>query len=189
MSLKPLPVSVFGVPTDVGAGRRGASMGPEALRVAGLVEALVGRGVDAVDRGDVAGPRNPWQAPVDGYRHLDEVVAWNQQAEFVSRYFRKGQLVAVCGRIQTRSWTDNNGNNRNAVEVVADEVHFAEPKRDNYDSAPAMGGRPQGGYNQGGYNQGGYNQAPGRPSPAAANVGDGFMNIPDSVDDEELPFN
>ena len=78
MSLKPQPVSVFGVPTDVGAGTRGASMGPEALRVAGLVEALAARGVDVVDRGDVTGPRNPWMAPVDGYRHLDEVVAWNR---------------------------------------------------------------------------------------------------------------
>src|SRR5690606_11746356 len=76
MSLKAKPVSVFGVPTDVGAGSRGASMGPEALRVANLVEALRARGVDVVDRGDVSGPRNPWQPPVDGYRHLDEVVAW-----------------------------------------------------------------------------------------------------------------
>ncbi|MEN1929026.1 arginase [Luteimonas sp. MJ250] len=78
MSLKLQPVSVFGVPTDVGAGGRGASMGPETLRVAGLVEALAARGVDVVDRGDVVGPRNPWQKPVDGYRHLDEVVAWNR---------------------------------------------------------------------------------------------------------------
>ena len=72
------PVSIFGVPTDIGAGTRGASMGPEALRVAGLVEALQARGVDVVDRGDVAGPRNPWQPPVEGYRHLDQVVTWNR---------------------------------------------------------------------------------------------------------------
>ena len=78
MPLKSQPVSVFGVPTDVGAGTRGTSMGPETLRVAGLVEALVARGVDAVDIGDVKGPRNPWQPPTDGYRHLDEVVAWNR---------------------------------------------------------------------------------------------------------------
>src|SRR5690606_41393968 len=77
MSLNLQPVSIFGVPTDVGAGGRGASMGPETLRVAGLVEALAARGVDVVGRGDVVGPRNPWQKPVDGYRHLDEVVAWN----------------------------------------------------------------------------------------------------------------
>ena len=72
------PVSIFGVPTDVGAGARGASMGPEALRVAGLGEALSARGVDVRDTGDVAGPKNPWQPPANGYRHLDEVVAWNQ---------------------------------------------------------------------------------------------------------------
>ncbi|MCD9029313.1 arginase [Luteimonas sp. BDR2-5] len=72
------PVSIFGAPTDVGAGRRGASMGPEGLRVAGLVEALAARGVDVVDRGDLSGPKNPWQGPRDGYRHLDEVVAWNR---------------------------------------------------------------------------------------------------------------
>lgn len=71
-------VSLFGAPTDIGAGHRGASMGPEALRVAGLVEALRERGVDVVDRGDLEGPRNPWQPPVDGYRHLDGVVAWNR---------------------------------------------------------------------------------------------------------------
>ncbi len=72
------PVSIFGVPTDVGAGRRGASMGPEGLRVAGLVEALAARGVDVVDRGDLQGPKNPWQGPQGGYRHLDEVLAWNR---------------------------------------------------------------------------------------------------------------
>ncbi|MGV8931936.1 MAG: arginase [Luteimonas sp.] len=72
------PISIFGVPTDVGAGTLGARMGPEALRVAGLVEALAARGVDVVDRGNVEGPRNPWMPPVEGYRHLDEVVAWNR---------------------------------------------------------------------------------------------------------------
>ena len=72
------PVSLIGVPTDVGAGHRGARMGPEALRIAGLAEALQARGVEVRDIGNLEGPRNPWQPPVDGYRHLDEVVAWNQ---------------------------------------------------------------------------------------------------------------
>jgi len=72
------PVSIFGVPTDVGAGRRGASMGPEALRVAGLVEALVARGLDVMDLGDLNGPKNPWTGPVDGDRHLPEVATWNR---------------------------------------------------------------------------------------------------------------
>ncbi|MFN7692656.1 MAG: arginase [Burkholderiales bacterium] len=71
-------VSLIGAPTDIGAGARGASMGPEAMRVAGLAEALRARGVDVVDRGNVSGPPNPWQPPVEGYRHLPEVVAWNQ---------------------------------------------------------------------------------------------------------------
>ncbi len=73
------PVSLIGVPTDVGAGHRGARMGPDALRIAGLGEALTARGVDVADRGNLNGPVNPWLAPVEGYRHLDEVVAWNSE--------------------------------------------------------------------------------------------------------------
>jgi arginase len=72
------PVSLIGVPTDIGAGDRGARMGPEALRLAGLGEALAARGVDVADRGNLAGPNNPWLPPTGGYRHLDEVVAWNR---------------------------------------------------------------------------------------------------------------
>lgn len=71
-------VSLFGVPTDIGAAHRGASMGPEALRVAHLGEAIARRGVEVRDLGDVAGPRNPLTGPVEGYRHLDEVAAWNR---------------------------------------------------------------------------------------------------------------
>jgi len=71
-------VSLIGAPTDIGAGTRGASMGPEALRVAGLAAVLQAQGLQVQDCGDVSGPRNPWQAPVEGYRHLSEVVAWNQ---------------------------------------------------------------------------------------------------------------
>ncbi len=72
------PVSLIGAPTDIGAGHRGALMGPDALRIAGLAEALTARGIDVVDRGNLEGPRNPWQGPVNGFRHLDEVVAWNR---------------------------------------------------------------------------------------------------------------
>ena len=71
-------ISLIGAPTDIGAGSRGASMGPEALRVANLQSVLEGHGLQVVDRGNLAGPANPWQGPVDGYRHLAEVVAWNQ---------------------------------------------------------------------------------------------------------------
>ena len=71
-------VSLIGAPTDVGAGARGASMGPEALRVAGIQTALEAHGLEVADRGNLSGPRNPWLPAVDGYRHLAEVVAWNR---------------------------------------------------------------------------------------------------------------
>ncbi|MBB3345279.1 arginase [Luteimonas sp. RC10] len=92
------PVSIFGVPTDVGAGRRGASMGPEGLRVAGLAEALLARGIDVVDLGDLKGPRNPWQGPQGGYRHLDEVVAWNRAVlEASSAELARGRMPIMLG--------------------------------------------------------------------------------------------
>jgi arginase len=71
-------VSLIGVPTDVGAGQRGARMGPEALRVAGLAQAISRFGVDVKDCGNLSGPANPWQEAVDGFRHLAEVVQWNR---------------------------------------------------------------------------------------------------------------
>ena len=58
------------------------------------------------------------------------VVAWNKTAEFVSKYFKKGQQVAVIGRIQTRNWDDEQGQKRYVTEVVAEEVYFADSKRD-----------------------------------------------------------
>lgn len=57
-----------------------------------------------------------------------DIVAWRQQAEFVSKYFNKGSMIIVEGSIQTRSYEDKSGNKRTAVEVVADQVHFAESK-------------------------------------------------------------
>ena len=98
MSRKHPPVSVFGVPTDIGASRRGASMGPEALRVAGLLEAIARRGVEVDDTGDVDGPRNPVSAPVDGYRHLAEVTAWNQAVYAASaRALAGGRMPMMLG--------------------------------------------------------------------------------------------
>lgn len=92
------PVSIFGVPTDVGAGHQGTRMGPEALRIAGLAQALRARGVDVVDRGDVSGPPNPWLPPVDGYRHLDEVVAWNRAVRKASlAELRQGRMPVMLG--------------------------------------------------------------------------------------------
>ena len=71
-------LSLIGAPTDIGAGDRGAAMGPEALRVAGLAEALAQHGAEVIDRGNLAGPANPWLPAQAGYRHLDQVIAWNR---------------------------------------------------------------------------------------------------------------
>ena len=71
-------ISLIGAPTDIGAGTRGASMGPEALRVAGLAQTLEAQGAEVADRGDLAGPANPQRSAEAGYRHLDEVLQWNR---------------------------------------------------------------------------------------------------------------
>ena len=92
------PVSLIGAPTDIGAGHRGALMGPDALRIAGLAEALVARGIDVVDRGNLEGPRTPWQPPVDGYRHLEQVVAWNRAVmDAVGAELRNGRMPIMMG--------------------------------------------------------------------------------------------
>lgn len=98
MSRTTPPVSLIGAPTDVGAGHRGARLGPEALRIAGLGEALARRGVDVADRGNLDGPRNPWQKPVEGYRHLSEVVAWNRLVmDAVGAELDEGRLPILLG--------------------------------------------------------------------------------------------
>lgn len=68
----------------------------------------------------------------DGSKETDfiDVVAWSGTAEFVCRWFQKGQLLALCGRLQTRNWEDKSGNRRKSVEVVADEIHFVGSKND-----------------------------------------------------------
>lgn len=92
------PVSLIGVPTDIGAGHRGARMGPDALRIAGLAEALTARGVEVADRCNLSGPVNPWQGPVQGYRHLDEVVAWNRELMLAtSAELELGRLPIMLG--------------------------------------------------------------------------------------------
>ena len=119
-----------------------------------------------------------------------DVVAWRSTAEFVCRYFHKGQLVAVQGSIQTRSYTDREGIKRKAFEIVADNVHFAESKRDSY-SNPAQNA---GGYQQGYSNNSAYQQpsmnGSARPEmePASSfSMGDtgDFEEIPT---DDDLPF-
>ena len=91
-------VSLIGAPTDVGAGARGASMGPEALRVAGLAEALRAHGVEVKDCGNLVGPSNPWLPPTEGYRHLDEVTAWNQAVhDAVYAELNAGRMSVLLG--------------------------------------------------------------------------------------------
>ena len=92
------PIALIGAPTDIGAGHRGASMGPEALRVAGLETALRQRGLAVADRGNLAGPVNPWTPPADGYRHLREVEAWNREVmQAVYKELRDGCLPVLLG--------------------------------------------------------------------------------------------
>ena len=98
MTLDTPTIALIGVPTDIGAGHRGASMGPEALRVAGIAEALRSHGLDVLDYGNVQGPVNPWQPPTEGYRHLPEVAEWNRLTmEAVSASLGRGELPIVLG--------------------------------------------------------------------------------------------
>jgi arginase len=91
-------IALIGAPTDIGAGHRGASMGPEALRVAGLENALRARGLDVLDYGNLQGPVNPWQAPINGYRHLSAVVEWNRLTlEAVYASLKRGELPVLLG--------------------------------------------------------------------------------------------
>ena len=99
-------------------------------------------------------------------------VAFGRQAEFAEKYFRQGIRITVCGRIQTGSYTNKDGQKVYTTDVVVEQVEFAESKN----SA-----------GNGGFD-GGFTPAD-RPSPSQAQpAGDGFMNIPDGID-EELPFN
>ena len=91
-------IALIGAPTDVGASVRGAGMGPDALRVAGLVETLRAQGFDVRDFGNLAGPPTPWQASVDGLRHLDEVVTWNRSVfNAVDQALGAGQVPMLLG--------------------------------------------------------------------------------------------
>ena len=131
-----------------------------------------------------------------------DCVAWRQTGEFVSKYFTKGSMIVVSGRLQVRSWTDKDGNKRRTAEVVADNVYFGGGKREsdggnayggNTYGGNAYGGNNFGGNNYGGNNYGGYAApaAPAVPSyggyaaPAAAPASD-FAMLSD--DDAQLPF-
>ncbi|NNJ31624.1 single-stranded DNA-binding protein [Lacrimispora defluvii] len=94
-------------------------------------------------------------------------VAFGKTAEFVEKYFFQGNKIVVEGRIQTGSYTNQDGQKVYTTDVVAEQVEFGESKNSNNTNGPA-------------------NES--RPSPSSA-IGDGFMNIPDGVEDEGLPFN
>ena len=100
-----------------------------------------------------------------------DIVAWRNTAEFVSKYFAKGRMAVVSGRLQIRNWQDKDGNKRRSAEVVADNVYFGDSKRDG--SAPAQNSGFDSGF--GGY--GGYSA----PAPTSD-----FAMLED--DDSELPF-
>jgi arginase len=93
-----LPLTLIGAPTDVGASVLGASMGPDALRIAGIAPALRQRGLDVQDLGNLPGPANPQQAPQDGFRHLAEVTQWNRAVfEAVATALSAGRLPMLLG--------------------------------------------------------------------------------------------
>ena len=128
-----------------------------------------------------------------GERQTDwiDVVAWRGTGEFVSRYFSKGRMAVVEGRLQMREWTDKEGNRRTTAEVVADSVYFGDSKRDGDGQGSYSGNNGYGGGSYGG--QGGSYGRPapsGPPAPAAdygiPSVGDQFAELAD--DDGDLPF-
>ena len=114
-----------------------------------------------------------------------DCVAWRQTGEFVSKYFQKGSMIVVSGRLQIRGWTDKEGNKRRSAEVVADNVYFGESKRSSEANASYNSNN---GYNA---NNSYGNQAPAAPAyngysaPASAPAND-FAMLDD--DDAQLPF-
>ena len=126
-------------------------------------------------------------APKDGgERKADfiDCVAWRQTGEFISKYFTKGRMIVVDGRLEMRDWTDKDGNKRTSAEVVVDNAYFGDSKRDG-DGGNTYGGNSYGSNNYGGnaYNApapsfGGY-------SAPAASASD-FAMLDD--DDAQLPF-
>ena len=110
----------------------------------------------------------------DGSKETDfvDIVAWRSTADFVSRYFSKGRMAVVSGRLQMRKWEDKNGNKRTSAEVVADSVYFGDSKRDT---------------DNGSSNESSYaSHAAAAPAAPADPPAKDFSLLED--DDEELPF-
>ena len=109
-----------------------------------------------------------------------DCVAWRQTAEFVSKYFTKGRMAVVSGRLQIRDWTDREGGKRRSAEVVVDNVYFGDSRRDNNDSGN-YGGNSYGSNSYGGDSGRSYS-APASSAPSA----NPFAELDDG--DGELPF-
>lgn len=119
----------------------------------------------------------------DGEKVTDfiDVVAWRNTAEFVNRYFTKGRMMVVDGRLQSRKWEDRDGNRRTSIEVVADNCYFGDSKKESSGPPPAEQYPSAGGYGDpgyGGYASGGY---------SAGSYGDNQFHELEE-DDGELPF-
>ena len=117
-----------------------------------------------------------------------DIVAWRSTAEFVSKYFTKGRMAVVSGRLQIRNWQDKEGNKRRSAEVVADNVYFGDSKRDNDGGNSSYSGNAYGGNSYGGNAYSAPAPAPsygGYTAPASAPASD-FAMLED--DDAQLPF-
>ena len=117
-------------------------------------------------------------------------VAWRQTAEFISRYFKKGNLIALEGSIQTRTWDDTEGKRHYVTEVIVDRTHFVESKRDANTGAGEYGAY-NGGYNGGAYN-GGYQTQSAAPAPRNDSYESSFGGLGDPISpigtEDDLPF-
>ena len=109
------------------------------------------------------------------------IVAFDRAGEFAEKYFRQGMRVLVSGRIQTGSYVNKDGQKVYTTDVIVEDQEFADSKNQGGDSGFGCGSYG-GNNNRSSYQQGA------RPAPSSA-IGDGFMNIPDGVEDEGLPFN
>ena len=115
-----------------------------------------------------------------------DVVAWRGTGEFVSRYFSKGRMAVVEGRLQIREWTDKEGNRRTTAEVVADNVYFGDSKRDG-DGGGNYGNSSYG--DRGGYGGGSYGRPAAPSAPADYGVPSGSDQFAELADDDgDLPF-
>ena len=114
-----------------------------------------------------------------------DCVAWRQTGEFVSKYFTKGRMIVVSGRLQIRSWTDKDGNKRRTAEIVADNCYFGDSKRDGDNGGSSYGGNTYGGNSYGGNTYAAPAPSYGGYSAPAAPASD-FAMLED--DDAQLPF-